>query len=133
MNKVFDPVVLDGILSSVGRARAKVEGGVYKSMVVCGDFNFPGVGWEAGWGYSGVGFERVFLDGVSGLGLSQMVDIPTTCWVDRHTGESKSNLIDLVLTGEPERILGLSSCPPLGALERATFGIEVGICCGFGW
>ena len=109
------------------RARARVERGEYRSMVVFGDFNFPGVTWSSGSGSGANQDEAYFLQGIEESFLAQCVDFPTykrVC-MKEDSGEKtvrvKESLLDLILTSEQERMLEISRAPPLGDSESGHY------------
>ena len=101
--------------SSIKKANEKVEKGEFKSLVVCGDFNFPGIDWpESGvWESNGGLMEEEFFEGTDDCFLTQVVH-ESTFGADGKGG----NILDLVFVSDPERLLELTHEPPLGYLKK---------------
>ena len=66
------------ILTTIKRARNRVENGVYSSILVFGDFNHPEIHWtQEGIRHSDVGNEKIFLDSIDDSFLTQCVNFTT--------------------------------------------------------
>ena len=123
-----DPRVLRDLLKSIQRAKEKVDSGDFKSLIVCGDFYIPKVYWvETGcWVNQGGQEEEDFLNGCDDYFMTQVISRST--FGPNGMGE---NILDLVLTSDPERILEVDYGPLLGnvkighAIINITYGIKV--------
>ncbi len=77
------------------------------------NFNFPGIKWQEGTADSK---GSAFLDSCNEVGLEQLIDFPT------HT---KGNILDLVLTNMPHRIMGVETAGKLGRSDHEMLLVEV--------
>ena len=77
-----------------------------------GDFNLPGIDWEAGTAYAR---GRGLLEAAAEAGAEQMVTFPT------HV---KGNVLDLVITNCPGSILSISDAGRLGKSDHCCLLIE---------
>lgn len=102
------------IWSSIVKAREKVEVGEFKSILVCGDFNFPSIEWvDDGSGFVQSGDEeKEFLRVIEESYLSQMVNFPT------FISNFYESTLDLIFTSETERMLEIGSSSLLGSSVR---------------
>ena len=75
-------------------------------LVVCGDFNMPGIDWENERIFDGSPGSVQFLEGVQESGLFQHVRDPTRCRVGQV-----SNVLDLVFTNEENMVTNLEVLP----------------------
>lgn len=85
--------------------------------MITGDFNFPGIDWSE---YGGCAIENdtealKFIDGIEYSFLTQFVYFST---FETKSGEGK-NVLDLLFTSEPERIIEVQASAPIGISERA--------------
>ena len=85
-----------------------------KDTFFIGDFNIPNVDWQEM--AATEARARAVLEAVEEGGLSQMVDFAT------HT---KGNILDLVITNAPERIIGISDGGRLGKSDHCVLNIEL--------
>ena len=81
--------------------------------IIVGDFNFPSIDWEL---MSGNSQARDFLDAIEEKFLTQHVDFPT------HDG---GNLLDLVLSNIPQRIISVSDCGKLANSDHSIIMTEI--------
>jgi len=81
--------------------------------VMIGDFNCPGVDWEAG---SGGDLGSELAEAALENKFTQMVDFPT------HT---KGNVLDLVLTNIPESVLSICEEGRLGKSDHSILLVEI--------
>ena len=82
--------------------------------IVVGDFNFPGINWNEGDGVVNRSqAETEFLDAINDSFLEQCVNFPT-----RIRQGHRSNILDLILTNDPQRIYNLYSLPGLGRSDH---------------
>ena len=109
------------ILTTIKRARNRVENGEYSSIIVFGDFNHPDINWtQEGVGTSDVGNEKLFIDSIEDSFLTQCVNFTTYRRIEINSEgvkREKESLLDLILTSEPERILEISKGPMLKILK----------------
>ena len=79
-----------------------------KEVILMGDFNLPGLDWSCGHPITTPGCSRsvqMFVDMFDSLGLTQ--------WVTQPTYPRSGNILDLVLTTEPDRIGRIDISAPL--------------------
>ena len=78
-------------------------------FVVCGDFNLPKVCWpETGcWVNYGGQEEESFLNGCDDCFVTQVIDRSKF-----DANGMGGNVVDLILTSDPERVLDIEYCPP---------------------
>ena len=86
-----------------------------KNSVLIGDFNLPNIDWDSG---TALGASRVVLDSVEDALMSQLVDFST---------QVKGNILDLVLTNIPERILEVREEGRLGKSDHSMIVIEISV------
>jgi hypothetical protein len=86
-----------------------------KNTIMIGDFNLPGVDWEAGTARAG---ERKVVEAAHDQLMEQMVTFAT------HT---KGNILDLVLTNIPDRISEVREEGRLGQSDHTMIVIEVSV------
>ena len=82
-----------------------------KEVIVLGDFNLPNLDWmcsDAPATCSTV--ERNFLNLFNVLGLTQ--------WINQPTFPRSGNILDLILTTEPDRLGHVEVCPPLPGCDH---------------
>ena len=84
-----------------------------KNNLIIGDFNFPTIDWENN---SCENKCRPFLDSLNDKFLQQMVDFPT---------HIRGNVLDLVLTDIPERIINIEPIGNLGNSDHSILSIDV--------
>jgi hypothetical protein len=84
-----------------------------KDTILLGDFNMPGIRWKE-WTSDARG--REFMETVAEVGMEQLIHFPT------HT---KGNILDLVVTNCPERIVNVSDMGRLGKSDHSMILIEV--------
>ena len=77
-----------------------------KNSLLIGDFNLPDIDWENG---TAKGRSKEFLEAVEDSLMSQMVDFST---------HIKGNLLDLVVTNIPERVLDIYDAGRLGRSDH---------------
>ena len=84
-----------------------------KEMIILGDFNLPNIEWTSQHVPTGhvPPLESMFLDVFISLGLSQ--------WVTEPTFPSSGNILDLLLTTEPDRVGNVSVVEPLPAGDHS--------------
>ena len=96
------------ILKTIKRTRERLEKADYGSVVIFGDFNYPGLNWSLeGDDILGSDNEKIFLDVIEDSFLSQCIYFPSFKRVEYYvdgTSKNKESLLDLVLTSEPERV-----------------------------
>ena len=96
------------ILTTIKRARNRVENGVYSSILVFGDFNHPEIHWtQEVFGHCDVGNKKIFLDSIDDSFLTQWVNFTTYKRVEINkegVKKEKESILDLILTSEPERL-----------------------------
>ena len=117
------------ILTTIKRARNRVENGEYSSIIVFGDFNHPDINWtQEGVGTSDVGNEKLFIDSIEDSFLTQCVNFTTYRRIEINSEgvkREKESLFDLILTSEPERILEISKGPMLGDTESGHYTLNL--------
>jgi Endonuclease-reverse transcriptase len=86
-----------------------------KNTVLIGDFNLPGVDWSNGLCRSN---ERQVVEAVNEKLMVQMVDFAT------HT---EGNILDLVVTNMPERILDVREEGRLGKSDHSILVVEISV------
>jgi hypothetical protein len=94
---------------------AELIGRAEKNSLLIGDFNLPGVDWTTGYCRAN---ERQIVDVMEDKFMAQMVDFPT------HT---KGNILDLVITNMPERILEVREEGRLGKSDHSILVVEVSV------
>ena len=77
-----------------------------KDSVFIGDFNLPGINWENG---TATGAGREVLEATEDMLMSQLVDFST---------QVKGNVLDLVLTNMPDRVLDVKEEGRLGRSDH---------------
>jgi hypothetical protein len=89
----------------------------YDSFMLAGDFNYPKIDWNIDAARIDIdeGPEREFLDMLDDCFISQSVDFPT---FQTKTGNF-TNVLDLILSDNSERVVNVERGPPLGCLEKA--------------
>jgi hypothetical protein len=80
-----------------------------------GDFNMPGVDWATGYCRAN---ERQVVEAMEDKFMAQMVDFPT---------HIKGNILDLVVTNMPERILEVREEGRLGKSDHSILVVEVSV------
>ena len=83
-----------------------------------GDFNLPGINWEAG---SARGGDEALLEMMQDRGFVQMVDFPT------HT---KGNLLDLVVTNIPGKVSNICDMGRLGTSDHVIIQFDLALGAG---
>ena len=82
--------------------------------VIAGDFNCPKISWDN---------LQCSTDRTHQLSLSCVIDCGLTQVVDFNT--RLQNVLDIVLTDEPQRILKVTSKPPLGQSDHDMIKFDV--------
>jgi len=82
--------------------------------VIAGDFNCPNISWDN---------LQCYTDRTHPLLLSCVIDCGLTQVVDFNT--RLQNVLDIVLTDEPQRILKVTSKPPLGQSDHDMLKFDV--------
>lgn len=114
--------VNQAVINSLKEARLVRKNLDCSSILVFGDLNYPHIRYEAvdvGGGTATRGYtvetgsrsDESFLNALEDNHLTQMVTFPTFSDTDQSVA---TNTLDLVLTDEPERIIGLEKDHPLG-------------------
>ena len=85
-----------------------------KNSILIGDFNFPKINWSLEVGSDQK--SRNFLDIIDETQLTQLVDFPT------HV---KGNILDLVLTNVPEKILNIDCLGNLGNSDHSIISVDI--------
>ena len=96
------------------RALEEMIGKVEKNTILIGDFNLPDLDWEKG---TASGRTRNLLEVANDKMLEQLVKFPT---------HLKGNILDLVLTNVPERVLEVEEVGRLGASDHVAILTKVG-------
>ncbi len=86
---------------------------VGKESVLIGDFNLPEVDWEMG---ETTRRSRDLVEALDDQLLVQMVDFPT---------HIKGNVLDLVLTNIPERVIEITDNGRLGSSDHVLLMVSV--------
>jgi Endonuclease-reverse transcriptase len=86
-----------------------------KNSILIGDFNLPGVCWETGTCKAN---ERVVVDAIEDKLMVQMVDFAT---------HIRGNILDLVVTNIPERVLEIREEGRLGKSDHSLINIEINV------
>jgi Endonuclease-reverse transcriptase len=86
-----------------------------KNSILIGDFNLPGVCWETG---TCRPIERAVVEAIEDRLMVQMVYFAT------HT---KGNILDLVVTNMPERVLDIREEGRLGKSDHSLIMIEINV------
>ena len=84
-----------------------------KNCFFIGDFNLPEIDWTE---YTGPRKYQTFLDTCQEFSLEQMVDFPT---------HKKGNMLDLVLTNNPDIVILTEDCGRLGTSDHSMIYIEL--------
>ena len=88
-----------------------------KEVVVVGDFNLPSIGWlQDDQTVRCSASDKMFLETFSSLGLTQ--------WVLEPTFPRSGNILDIVLTTEPDRVGTLDVLPPLPSCDHCPTSFE---------
>ncbi|MGL5707124.1 MAG: reverse transcriptase family protein, partial [Aeromonas sp.] len=90
-------------------------------LVLCGDFNFPGIDWTkqiAGQGSQ----EEKFLEWMQMAGLYQKVSVPT-----RYRGVQVPSILDLVITSIERDAPVIDLLPPLGCSDHAVLKFTLSV------
>jgi len=102
-------------------AKTAVEGKRFKGLCLLGDFNFPGIIWfEDGSARVHRSENRLanlaydFWEITNDLALSQCISEPTFV----NANATPTNILDLLLTDERDRIGDISMGPPLGSTDQ---------------
>jgi len=90
----------------------------YDNIVIMGDFNMPGIDWEAWNGHNNR--DNCFIQTLQDHYLYQLVENPTRY----RTGQNPS-LVDLVLTNKEELISDLTYTDPLGKSDHLCLRFEI--------
>lgn len=102
-------------------AKGSIEGKKLRGLCVLGDFNYPGITWfddgtvrvhNSANRLANLGYE--FWETINDLSLAQCVVEPTFVYAD----STSSNVLDLLLTDERDRISEISMRPPLGTANQ---------------
>lgn len=83
------------------------------NSLIIGDFNFPGIRWQEN---TSDKKGETFFDTVINSELNQLIDFPT---------HIKGNILDLVLTDVPDKILSIESLGNLGNSDHSILSIEL--------
>ena len=86
-----------------------------KDSVFIGDFNLPGINWENG---TATGAGREVLEATEDMLMSQLVDFST---------QVKGNVLDLVLTNMPDRVLDVKEEGRLGRSDHCMILTEISV------
>ncbi|RNA33723.1 RNA-directed DNA polymerase from mobile element jockey-like, partial [Brachionus plicatilis] len=90
----------------------------FSSLVICGDFNYPSIKWSTNSNFPDITpfdlASQVFVENLQDSFLSQVVMKNTF----QTSENSSSNILDLVLASNRERVLELEHKPVLGDLLR---------------
>jgi hypothetical protein len=86
-----------------------------KHSILIGDFNLPGVDWTTGHCRAN---ERQVVETVENKLMAQLVDFPT---------HIKGNVLDLVITNMPERVLEVREEGRLGRSNHSTLVVELSV------
>jgi hypothetical protein len=86
-----------------------------KNSIFIGDFNLPGVDWTTGQSRAN---EKQVVDAVENKLMTQLVDFPT---------HIKGNILDLVITNMPERVLEVREEGRLGKSDHSILAIELSV------
>ena len=108
--------------SSLKWVKEKIERKVFDSIIICGDFSYPGINWREYVGTSVDLNELNFIEKLEDSFITQVIDFGTF---------SSGNVLDLVLISEPERILEILKRPPLGDIMTAQIVLEFNFAIGF--
>ena len=82
-----------------------------KEVIIVGDFNLPSIGWtEDDQTTRCSALDKMFLETFLSLGLTQ--------WVLQPTFPRSGNILDIVLTTEPDRVGTLDVLPPLPSCDH---------------
>ena len=85
----------------------KISEKSYSHILICGDFNYPGINWED---EQCSGQEaKLFLEGIRDCYLHQHVAEPT-----HHRPNQQANILDLILTNEEGMVSHMVHSAPLG-------------------
>ena len=87
---------------------------VKTNSIIIGDFNLPNIDWKLDKGYDSK--SKLFLEAVDEAQLTQLVDFPT---------HIRGNLLDLVLTNTPEKILNIDCLGNLGNSDHSILSVDV--------
>ena len=88
---------------------------VEKDCVIIGDFNLPSIDWRSG---TARGAATEVLEAVEDMLMSQMVDFST---------QVKGNILDLVITNMPERLLEVRDEGRLGKSDHVMIVTEISV------
>lgn len=87
---------------------------VEKNSILIGDFNLPKIDWKLEQGNDVKSVN--FLDAMDEADLTQLVDFPT---------HNRGNILDLVLTNIPEKILNIDCIGNLGNSDHSILSVDV--------
>ncbi len=94
---------------------AELVRGAPKNSLIIGDFNLPEVVWDEA---TGTGRAGPLVEAVQERLLSQLVDFPT---------QVSGNILDLLITDIPERIVDLKPGDRLGGSDHMTIHVTVNV------
>ena len=110
----------------IRNAKREVENKKYTVLMIASDFNFPRVKWINRSGLFNSGsmerIENTFIETLDDCALTQCVIEPTFGRIapsEIDTNLTEGNILDLLLTCSPERILSIQHEAPLGNLKCA--------------
>jgi hypothetical protein len=100
------------IRKSIERAVKLKQKGRFASVVIVGDFNYPGIKWESdGTPFPTSPADAEFVEILRDSGLIQHINFPT---FQASHNDTEGNTLDLLLTDTAERVDALTDSPPIG-------------------
>ena len=89
-------------------------GNPHLSVCIIGDFNLPSMDWSNNFTPNNDAYTE-FLGYVNNNSLIQLVDFPTR----------GNNMLDVILTDDPQQISNIQSLPPIGNSDHLTIGCDL--------
>ena len=113
-----DSLILTNMIDSIAKENMSVN----NTILLLGDFNFPGIDWELETTKhtSELNIENKFLSCIKDNFLFQMVSQAT-----HNRGDQTPTLIDLVITNDPELLSDLSYNAPVGKSHHSCISFKV--------
>ena len=91
----------------------------FDKIILAGDFNYPTIDWEGGW--TGTK-DEIFVESLRDGFWTQHVNQPT-----RHRIGQKSNILDLILTKDPNDVTSVEYCSHIGKSDHILLKVKTAI------